>query len=116
VFTLVPGGADAEHGAPIREGIEGGDNLRQQSGVPVGDTGDEESELDSFGLPGEEAECGVSLEHRGFAAAELFHLEVVVHQSEPRRSGLVGGLRRVRQCRGQLRRPAGQREVHEVDA
>jgi hypothetical protein len=91
VLTLVPGSPDAEHRPAATEHVEGGDDLGEQTGMPVGDPGDQQPELDVAGLAGEEAQRGVALEHRLRWSAELLHLEVVVHHRQRRDAALVGG-------------------------
>ena len=71
-----------EHRPAAAEHVEGGDDLGQQSGVAVGDAGDQQAELEVAGLPGQEAERGVALEHRLGRTAELLHLEPVVHHRQ----------------------------------
>jgi hypothetical protein len=115
MLTLVPGCADAELGPAARHHVKGGDDLRQQPGVTVGDTGDQQPQADALGAPGQEAEGGVALEHRLATIGELLHLEVVVHQRERRAPGILGLTRRTRKDRSDGLRTAGKGEVGEVD-
>ena len=46
MLPLVPGGANAKNRPPSGQDVESGDDLRQQTGVTVGDAGDEKLQLD----------------------------------------------------------------------
>ena len=47
VLLLVPGGPEPEHRSPAGEDVEGGHDLGQQAGVPVGDAGHHQLQLDA---------------------------------------------------------------------
>jgi hypothetical protein len=115
VLALVPGGADAELGAATGEDVEGGDDLGQQAGMAVRDTGDEQPEVHAPGLAGEEPEAGVALEHRLGGRGHLLHLEPVVHHGERGGAALLGDAGRLGERRRDRRRAAGEAEVHEMD-
>ena len=82
VLPLVPGCANAEHGATFRQDVERGDDLGQETGVPVRNTRYEQTEAHRLGDAGEVAERGVPLEHRVLGRRHPVHLEVVVHDRE----------------------------------
>ena len=67
------------------------------------------------GLSGDEAERGVALEHRLRRAAELLHLEPVVHHRQRRQAALVGGAGHLGQGRRQGRRASRPGQVRAVD-
>jgi len=115
VLTLVPGGADAQEGPATAEHVEGGDDLGEQPGVPVGDAGDEQAEVEVAGLSGQEAERGVALEHRLGWAAERLHLEPVVHHRQRAHAALVGGAGHVGERGPELLGTSGPAEVRTVD-
>jgi len=58
VLALVPhrADADAEHCTPARQHVQGRHDLGQQTRVAVGDTGDEQLQLDGTGVGGQKAE------------------------------------------------------------
>ena len=91
VLAVEPGGADAEPGAAAGEDVEGGDLLRQDARVAIGDAGDHGAEADAGRLAGEVAEGGVGLEHVVFGGADHGDLEVVVHDPDGVEPGGFGG-------------------------
>ena len=103
-------------GATTREHVEGGDDLGQQAGMPVGHSRDEEAEGDGLGVAGHEPERRVPLQHRVRGRSHLIHLEPVIHQCEPRHADLLGCPRRGGQCRGDRLRRAREVEADVVDA
>ena len=84
--------------------------------MAVGRAGDEQTELHTRGLAGEEAERGVTLQHRIERRREELHLEVVVHQGELRAAVIFGGPRSVGERPSESFRAAGKIEVYEVHA
>jgi hypothetical protein len=103
VLTLVPRGADAQLGPAAGEYVQCGHDLREQAGVAVGHTGDQQPEADGRGVRRQEAEGRVALQHRVGGREDLFHLEVVVHHRQVRDPRFLDGVGEP----DQLRRDAG---------
>jgi hypothetical protein len=116
VFAVVPGGADAEHGTALGQHIEGGHRLGQQSGIAVGDAGDQHGQRDFLGLSGQKSHRGVALEERIFGGQQSVHLKEVVGQGEHGGAALFGGPRGGGHGRPERLRPARKIEVDEVNA
>jgi hypothetical protein len=116
VLELVPRRADAEGRSAAGEHVQGGDDLGEQSGVPVGDAGHQQLQLDAARVRCQEAQGGVALEHRFLCAAEHPQLEVVVHQREVVDSGLLDRGPEGGQHRGDAGRAVGGAEAHLVHA
>jgi pimeloyl-ACP methyl ester carboxylesterase len=114
-LLLVPGGADAEPGAPIREDIEGRDDLGEQTRLPVDRSGDQGEQLRPPGVGGQVAERRVSLKHGVLGGANPADLEKVVHDGHHVESALVGGAGRPGQVLGQRRRAARVGEVWNLE-
>jgi drug/metabolite transporter (DMT)-like permease len=116
VLALVPGRADAEHRPAAGQHVEGGDDLGEQTRVPVGDPADKQAEPQPLGLGGDEVQHRVALEHRVARGREVLHLEVVVHRGEPAEPGLLGRDRGVADRGPQGGTAVGVAEIHEVHA
>ena len=82
MLPLIPCRPDAELRTTARDDVERSDDLGKQTGMAVGDTGDEEPQRDAFCPAGEKAERGVALQHRIPRTGELLHLKPVVHHRE----------------------------------
>src|SRR5258708_34899996 len=52
VLLFIPGSTNAEIGASVREDIQGGDRLDQQTRIPISNARDHPSQLDPVGPPG----------------------------------------------------------------
>ena len=91
MLLLEPGGAEPELGAAAGEHVERRHRLRQQTGMAVGDPGDQQAEPDALGLGGDVAERRVALQHRFLPGADRRNLEPVVHQRELLGAALLGG-------------------------
>ena len=105
-----------EHRPAAREHVEGRHRLGQQARVAVRRAGHQRAQPDALGEGGEVAERRVALEHRLGRAAEVLHLEPVVHDGEHRDAALVGDPRGLRQPGDELVGPSGVAEVRVVDA
>ena len=89
MLVLVPRRADAKDGPALGDHVEGGDLLREQGRIPVGDSRHQRGELDAAGLRGEGRQRDVRLEHRlGLRADATNLIEVVHHGDEVEACGL----------------------------
>jgi hypothetical protein len=116
VFTVIPGGADAEHGTALREHIQGGYRLRQHSRIAVCDASDQHRQHDLLGLASQKSHRGVALEKRIFGGQQSVHLKEVVGQGEHGGPALLGGPRGGGQNRPERGRPAWEIEADEMNA
>ena len=80
MLSLVPRGTDAELRTTAGEYVEGGDDLCEQTRVPVRHARDKKPEPHGAGVRRHESERGVSLEHRILGCPRVLDLEIVIHE------------------------------------
>ena len=80
------------------------------------DAADHEADARALGVGGDEAERGLSLEHRRLGRAEAADLEEVVHDPDRVEADVVGGARHARERRTDRGRAAGPGELVDLKA
>ena len=93
VLLLIPGGADAEVRAPLREDIESGGGLDEDARMAIRDARHQRSQAQMIGAPGDEGQRAPALQHLVFWLANSGDLEEVIHHPEAVESGALGLLR-----------------------
>src|ERR1700674_4608613 len=90
MLGIVPGRADAEDGATLRDHVEGGRGLGQQRRVPVGHAGYQSAEADPVRSRGHRRKCRPGLQHRLGLGSHTPHLIEVVHHRDEVEAGRLG--------------------------
>ncbi len=115
-LLLVPRGADAEHGAALRQHVEGRDLLGEQARLAVDGGRDPREQLDRLGDRGEEAEGRVGLEHLVLLGPDHADLPDVVHDRELGEADVLRRARRAHEVVDEGGGAAAPREVGEVQS
>jgi hypothetical protein len=115
-LLLVPAGADAQRGAAAGQHVQGGDDLEQQSRMPVVHPGDLRAEPDFRGDAGQEGERRVTLQHLVLRRADVLDLEEVVHHPQRVEPRVVGGLRHCGELRAEMGGSGRPTEVADCQA
>ena len=82
VLEFEPAGTDAQHGPPLTDHIQGGDDFRQQRRIAIGVAGDQGAEQYVLSRRRQRAECGIGLQHRLIGGAEHGQLVEVIHHED----------------------------------
>src|SRR5215475_2347140 len=90
MLFLVPCGANAKIGSPMRKDIESGGDLHQQARITIGNACHQRAQFDTIGAARSKGEGIPALKHLVFGWAKVGELEEVIHHPETVQSGTFG--------------------------
>jgi hypothetical protein len=115
-LLLTPRRADTQPGAPARQHVKGGHDLRQEARVAVDHPGHEGVQQNPFGDRRKVPEGGVGLEHALLGRAHRTDLPEVVHDGQAGNPAGLGLAGEAPQRRCELRRAAVPGEIGDVES